>query len=96
MTAISNSHNLLEMGIGLNTASGNIFSGMLLLTIFGVLLIILLRNTNPTEAFTAASTVCVIISLTMLAAEFTSVFFVILFMLIWGISAVALYLVNNR
>ena len=95
MSGFSNSTNLYEMFAAVNVASDNWLVYMALIGVFVILLINLLRNNPPPEAFTASSAVCSILSLAFLLADVINVVWVVGFAFIFALSAVSLYLSNK-
>ena len=95
MTDFGNSSNIYDMFVAVNTAADNWLSYMFLIGLFVIMLITLLRNNPPPEAFTAASGLCSIVSLLFLLGGLINIVWVVGFTLLFAGSAVSLYLTNK-
>ena len=92
MTAITNSTSIFGLYEGINIATSNMVAYLTLVSLFIVLLMILLKNSPPTESVLASSLICLVISLGMMGLGVVNITWVIGFTLIAGLSAVGLYL----
>lgn len=90
MTDFTNSGNIFGMYEAVNTASGSVFSYMLIIVIFIIVLFSLLRNNPPAESFTAASAALVAVSLMFLLADMINVVWVVGATLLFAAAAVNL------
>lgn len=95
LTNVTNADNIAEIFIGMNQASGNILTNMVLIVLGVIFMIVLLRNNPPAEAITATGGVLSIISLSFLAIGLTDIVFVIGSGLLFAGGGVALYLSNR-
>jgi hypothetical protein len=92
MTGMNNLTSFSRVVDSVNTATNGIAGLLVLISLFVVIFVMLLRNNQPQESFLAASAVTTIASLLMLAGGFASIIYVVGFMLLFAISAIALYL----
>ena len=92
MTAFAASGNPYEMFAAVNTASGSILGGLVLMTLFIVILLSsILRQNAPAESFFFASLASAITSLIMLYLDLSSIVWVVGFSFILAMSAIGLY-----
>lgn len=95
MSAVESANNIGELFLGVNTATTDNYvsmAGLLLITIFIVLFIIMLRYQPAPESFLASSALSTIISLILLAMGAVSAVWAIGFGSMLAFSAVAIYL----
>lgn len=92
MTGMNNLTSFSRVVDSVNTATSGLAGLLVLISLFVVVFVMLLRNNQPQESFLAASAVTTIASLLMLAGGFASIIYVVGFMLLFAISAIALYL----
>lgn len=90
LTNFTTSDNILGMYTAVNSASENVLSYLLVITVFVVVLFAMLRNNPPQESFAAASTVLAAVSLMFLLAGIINVVWVVGATIIWAASIVAL------
>ena len=92
MTGMENLTSIGKLVVAVDNASGNWASILILISLFIVVFVGLLRSNAPAESILASSTVTALASWLLLGGGFIDVVWVVGFTLIWGISAIALYL----
>jgi hypothetical protein len=95
MTAIEQSNNLAQVGVGVNTASGGLLGITFLIALFVILFILLIRRNPAPESLAAASGVSTVVALIMLAAQLITMPWLIGASLMFAMSSVGLYLRNK-
>lgn len=90
MTGFNNATSFVQLITGVNNATGNIASILVLIALFIIVLVGLLRNNPPAESIMTSGAVCTIISLIMLAGGITNVTVVVGFTLIFALGAITL------
>jgi cellulose synthase/poly-beta-1,6-N-acetylglucosamine synthase-like glycosyltransferase len=92
LSAVGNATNIVELYAATNTASANMLSYLVLMSIFIILLMILLRNNFVQESILASSMVCMILSLIFLAFNAVPIIAFTAFAVIAAGAAVSLYI----
>lgn len=95
MTPFSTANNPYLMFEAVNTASDNWLSYLVLIATFVILLMTLMRRNPPAESLTSASAVCTVLSLFLVLANLINTVWVVGFTLIFGLSAIGLYITNK-
>lgn len=95
LTGFTNSTNILDMYVAVDNSIGGLITGLFLLAVFAIMLVTLLRSNPPGESIMAASAATTIVSLFLLLTGLIGVTYVILPGLLFGFSAVGLYMKNQ-